>query len=56
MSEGEALIALIPWIEDQERVTLYKSEGCWYIEWFNLKGGFNYSSGETLQIAAEGVK
>lgn len=57
MSEGEALIALIPWIQDQERVTFIYDEfdKTWNIEWFNTKGGYSYVSGDSLQEAVEKI-
>ncbi|MCP4342902.1 MAG: hypothetical protein GY799_29470 [Desulfobulbaceae bacterium] len=48
MSEGEAWIALMEWAEDQERVTIFKDEGIWHLEWFNRKGGFVFISGPAL--------
>ena len=56
MSEGEAWLKLIEFAEKNERVTLYQSEGVWYIEWFNLKGGFQFVSGATAIELVEELK
>lgn len=55
MSEGEAWLALVHWAEDQERVTVFRDEGIWYLEWFNRKGGFNFRSGKILIELVEEV-
>ena len=56
MSGGEAWLKLIEFAENNERVTLYQSEGVWYIEWFNLKGGFQFVSGATAIELVEELK
>jgi len=49
MTESEAWLALVKFAESQERVTIYRDEDLvWFIEWFNMKGGYKWFSNESL--------
>ena len=39
------MATFIKWAAKQERVTLYQdADGVWFLEWFDLKAKFNWSS------------
>lgn len=55
MTEEQAWRALVEFAKNMERVTVYRSEGLWYVEWFSLKGGYNWHSDESLITIVETI-
>lgn len=57
MPEGEAWLALQYFAEQNERVTLFRdyTTSVWTLEWFNIKGGYNFKENISLIDLVEEV-